>query len=124
MKRITLTWCRPAPGMPAASDGRGRIWLDPRAGPTEARCLLIHELVHLEQRHRGCQSAAVERAVRAETARRLIPLPRLAEHLPWARALPELADELCVTPLVARDRLENLTPAELEQLSRLELQHP
>lgn len=123
LRGVTLEWRRPHPLLPAATDLSGVVWIDPSVDEVELRCLLTHELIHLERDDRGCQSPSVERAVRAEAARRLIPLPDLARHLPWARALPELADDLCVTPMVARDRLDNLSPAELEQLSRLELQH-
>ena len=109
---VVVVWARPHPTAPAATDGATVIWLDPRMTQAERRCALTHELVHLEHGHRGCQPHAVEHAVRAETARRLVSAEALLAAAPWALSLDELADELWVTPLVLADRLEHLTAAE------------
>ncbi|WP_309080317.1 ImmA/IrrE family metallo-endopeptidase [Zhihengliuella sp.] len=121
LRHITIEWRRPHPLAPAATDGQ-RIWIDPAATQTERRCLLAHELVHVEERHRGCQPAAVERAVRLQTARRLIRLEDLASHMPWTRHPAELAESLWVTEQVLLDRLAGLWPHERRALDQLELQ--
>lgn len=95
------------------------IWLDPRMTQGERLYALTHELVHLEHGHRGCQSPAVEHALRAAAARQLITLEQLADALPWSMSLDELADELWVTPLVLTDRLAGLTRVERDHLAAL-----
>ena len=116
LEHIVVDWARPHPAVPAGTDGEGIIWMDPRLNQVERRCVLTHELVHIEQGHRGCQPRAVEHAVRAETARRLITLEQLQDALPWALSAGELADELWVTEMVLFDRLAGLTAAERRAL--------
>ncbi|MDY6054378.1 ImmA/IrrE family metallo-endopeptidase [Micrococcus sp.] len=118
MTHVVVVWARPHPAAPGATDGATRIWLDPRMSQVERRCVLAHELVHLEHGHRGCQPPAVENRVRAETARLLVTAEDLLAALPWALSLEELADELWVTPLVAADRLLALTPDEAAACTR------
>lgn len=119
---VRVHWVRPHPLIPAATDGVERIWIDPRANQIERRCLLAHELIHLELSHRGCQPSAVERLVRAEAAHRLVTTDVLMAHLPWARSSFELAEELSVTELVLKDRLATLTASEHLHVSTLEFQ--
>lgn len=95
--------------------------MDPRLNQVERRCVLTHELVHLEHGHRGCQPPAVEIAVRREAARRLVRMEHLAAALPWAQDCDELADELWVTPMVLADRYDGLTETEMAALRDLEL---
>ena len=121
MAHVAVEWARPHPLAPAATDGLGRIWMDPRLNQVERRCVLTHELVHLEHGHRGCQPRAVETAVRREAARRLVRMEHLTAALPWARDCDELADELWVTPMVLTDRYDGLTEAETAVLWGLEL---
>lgn len=104
------------------TDGKS-IYLDDRLTPMERRCVLTHELVHLWAGHNTCQPPAVERAVREETARLLIPLAFLREYLPWTRCPWELADELHVTETVLRDRLEALSEGERHMLARVDMHH-
>ena len=118
MTHVVVEWRRPHHGTPGATDGASRIWLDPRMSQAERRSVLTHELVHVMHGHRGCQPPAVERAVRAEAARLLVSTEDLLAALPWAMSLEELADELWVTPLVAADRLQTLTPEEAAALAR------
>jgi hypothetical protein len=79
----------------------------------ERRSVLTHELVHLE---RGpCLSfheSREERAVDAETARRLITCEALADALLWSSNETELAEELWVSDDLVRVRLDTLTPGE------------
>lgn len=116
LTHVVVEWVRPHPAAPGGTNGVDVIWLDPRLLQVERRCVLTHEMVHLEHGHQGCQPAAVEHAVRAEAARRLITLEDLSRALPWAHTLDELADDLWVTPLVATDRLAALTRDELAHL--------
>jgi len=113
---VVVEWVRPHPNLIAATDGRSRIWMDPRLSQVERRCVLTHELVHIRYGHTGCQPAVVERWVRTETARYLIALKDLQRAAVWALSIPELADELWVTELVLNDRLRNLTPGEWKTL--------
>jgi len=99
-------------GTVARTDGHSTIWLDHDLLQSEERCALTHELVHIERGHRREQPSAVEYAVREETARRLISFESLVDAMQWSMCLDELADELCVTPEVALDRVETLTTKE------------
>lgn len=99
-------------GTVARTDGHSTIWLDHDLLQCEERCALTHELVHIERGHRREQPAAVEYAVREETARRLISFEWLVDAMQWSLCPNELADELCVTPEVVRDRIETLTTKE------------
>lgn len=119
LTHIIVIWKRPAPDVPAATDGERRIWIDPGLSQRERRCTLTHELVHLGLRHRGCQPPGVERRVREAAARRLIAWERLVAEVAWARSLGELADELWVTEEVLADRLASLSPGELRHLESL-----
>lgn len=123
LTHIVVIWARPHPMVPAATDGMRRVWIDPRATQVERRCLLAHELVHLERGHIGCQPPAVERDVRAEVARRLIPPTELAKVIPWSLCPEEAAEELHVTREVLADRLQELTQAEKELLAAIEATH-
>ncbi|MBM6622629.1 ImmA/IrrE family metallo-endopeptidase [Micrococcaceae bacterium RIT802] len=119
LAHVIVIWARPAPGIPAATDGERRIWIDPGLSQRERRSVLVHEMVHLEHGHRGCQSVAVERQVREAAARRLIAWERLLAEVPWARGLDELADELWVTEDVLLDRLAALSPEDLRHLEHV-----
>lgn len=70
---VNLIWTDLFPaGVLGATDGT-RIWMIPRQLQAERRCTLTYELVHIERGHVGCQPPAIEAAVHAEVARRLIP---------------------------------------------------
>lgn len=89
------------------------ITIDPRLSQAQRRCTLAHELVHIHHHHTSHQPAAVERQVRAETARWLIPdLHQLRDAL----LMPDPAADLWVTPAVLRDRLDHLTDAERQAI--------
>lgn len=123
LTHVVVEWVRPHPAAPGGTNGVDVIWLDPRLLQVERRCVLTHEMVHLEHGHQGCQPAAVEHAVRAAAARQLITLEQLADALPWSMSREELADELWVTPLVLTDRLAGLTRTEREHLAALATEH-
>ena len=117
LTHVVVIWVRPHADAPAGTNGRDVVWIDPRLLQVERRCVLTHELVHLEHGHAGCQPTAVERRVRAAAARTLISHEDLAAALPWALSLEELADDLWVPPLVLRDRLAGLTATERADLA-------
>lgn len=124
LTHVIVVWVRPHPALPAATNGSDIVWLDPRLTQVERRCVLAHELVHLEHGHEGCQPAAVEHAVRAETARRLITIDSFLAAIPWSEHLAVLADELWVTEQVLLDRLAGLTPTERAAIAaRAEVHH-
>lgn len=85
--RLSVTPARLPDGMAWATDGAGRIWLDGRLTATERRCVLTHELVHVEAGHYVHQTKAVEAWVREQTARRLIPLEALQPLRSWQGTL-------------------------------------
>ena len=91
------------------------VVIDPALSQAQRRCVLAHELCHIE---RGPTPSdpwlhrREERAVRREAARRLISLDDLALALRWSRNVTELADELWVDEPTLRTRLAHLTPAE------------
>lgn len=99
-------------GLAGATDGTGRIWLDDRLTETEQRCVLTHELVHVEAGHHGHQTPAVEQWVREQTARRLISLEDFLPWRAWQGTLWQLADELGVTHDVLTDRLRTASAGE------------
>lgn len=82
------------------------IYLDDRLTEREMRCVLTHELVHLEMGHDSHQPPQIERAVRRQTADLLIPSHALDVTLPWTTCPHEAAEELHVTVPVLRDRLD------------------
>jgi hypothetical protein len=117
LAHVTLHFIVMPDGALGRTDGRRRIWLDKRLQQAERRCALTHELVHLERGHTSCVGARAERAVREETARRLIPFEDLLEAYRWTQHPAELADELWVTADVVHDRLAALSDEERGKLA-------
>lgn len=113
---VVVEWVRPHPRFVAATDGKSRIWIDPRLSQVERRCVLTHEILHIQYGHKGCQPLAVERMVRADAARYLIVFEDLQSAAAWALSVQELADELWVTEMVLQDRLRNLETGEWQLL--------
>lgn len=95
------------------------ILLHPRLTQTERRCVLAHELAHVERGDHGrCASdwhqSKQEAEVHEVAARRLIRIEQLALALLLHDNLHDQAEELWVTPHTLRVRLECLTAAERE----------
>lgn len=103
-------------GKPGATNGRDTIWLEERMTARERRCVLTHELVHLQYGHGDCQPPKVELKVRRQTAHLLLPWPMLVESVRGAVSISVLAEELHVTDQVLTDRLEALSDIEVETL--------
>lgn len=94
------------------TDGVSRIEIDRRLGEAARRCVLAHELAHVNAGH-GCrQPARSERRIRVATARKLLPLPILTGALAYTLDLDYVAWDCWVTRDVLDDRLESLTDAE------------
>ncbi|UTT41334.1 ImmA/IrrE family metallo-endopeptidase [Glutamicibacter mishrai] len=111
---IEIHHVRMPEGKPGATDGQRIIWLDERLTARERRCVLTHELIHLQYEHSECQAPKVERRVRTETSHLLIPWPELAKV--QIADLSSLAEELNVTVQVLEDRLFALSPLEVDLL--------
>lgn len=105
----------PLQGLSGCTDGR-RIWLDARLTDTEARCALMHELVHISRGHDSHQSPASEASVRAATARLLIPWDAITAHIGSQLDEWHLAQEIGVTTHVLADRLKYASVEELRAL--------
>ena len=101
-------------GKPGTTDGRHTIWLDERMTSGEYRCVLTHELVHLQYGHGDCQVPKVEKMVRKETAPLLVSWQCLAEAVRGTISVAALAEELQVTDLVLLDRLDALSELKVE----------
>lgn len=121
---VSLFFAMLPDGLSGLTDGHSRVWLDNRLDPAERRCALMHELVHVEHRHTGCQGPRVERRVREETARRLISPTHLLEAYRWTQHPAELAAELGATEAVVRDRLESLSDRERRRLVTASMHTP
>lgn len=119
-------WAHLPGGMMGATDHSARIIvLDKRLTQAERRSTLTHEQVHVE---RGplpgiaVLDAREEEQVRRISARRLIPLERLADALAWTQNTAEAAEELWVDIPTLEARLRGLHPAERAHL-KARLQH-
>jgi Zn-dependent peptidase ImmA (M78 family) len=99
------------------ADGTGTIWLDDRLTPTEARCVLTHELLHIIHGHVGEQPPHIEQQIHAATARWLVPWPYLLAAIGDQITPHDMAESLGVTVEVLHHRLVHATPAELATLT-------
>jgi Zn-dependent peptidase ImmA (M78 family) len=106
------------------------IVLDDRLTRVQRRCVLAHELAHIDLGHyqqvagngpgTGRLARRNEAAADHLAAGRLLPLARLAEWMPFASSWAEAADLLDVTERLLTVRLRRLSPAERQRLDRLE----
>jgi len=91
------------------------IWIDDRLNEIEQRCVIMHELIHIERGEGTCQPEYVEMEVRYETARRLLPLEVIAGVCKDGKDLASIAAELRVTRRVLMDRAVTLTKEQAAQ---------
>ena len=110
-----IVWTRPHSAIPAATVD-GTIYIDPKLTAAETRCALMHELIHLELGHCGCQPSLVEREVQLMAARRLVSFEDLQRVAGWSRNPSEMADELGVTEQVVVDRMATLDGDQVQAL--------
>lgn len=78
----------------------------------ERRCVLMHELVHIERGVEHSNDAREEESVENEVARRLIPLHALVDALRWSSDVHEVAEACWVMPHLIGVRMRHLHPAE------------
>lgn len=112
-EHVVVSWRSDLPeGLRGASNGNDMIFMSTRLRQVQRRCTLMHELVHLDLGHEGCQDEVTEARVRRITARRLLSAHQLVPVAKWTQSIEEAADELWVTPEVLRDFMGALTPVE------------
>lgn len=115
---ITVEWRHLPDSQYAVTNGRDRIWIDPRQSQAERRCTIAHEMAHIELGHvNGC-SLAEEVAAAVLAARRLIPVRRLADALVWSQHPTEVAETLWVDRDTLETRLAHLHPAERHYITQ------
>lgn len=121
--QVDVQWCDLRPGVDGETDGAVSIRLSRRLGQIGRRSTATHETVHIDWGH-GCgQSEAIERLVRIETARRLIPLSLLGSALAYSLDLHEVAFDIWVSRSVLDDRLAALNDREVAYLRRFTEHH-
>ena len=104
------------PTVLGCTDGTA-IWLTVEQTVAEARCTLVHELIHLERGHSTCRPPGVEADVAREAAQRLIPIDDLADALARTRSELEAAELLWGDVDTLRTRLTFLDDVERSCLS-------
>jgi Zn-dependent peptidase ImmA (M78 family) len=105
------------------------IVLDDRLTRVQRRCVLAHELAHIDLGHHqqvagngpGTDRLARRNEAAADrlAARRLLPLTGLMHWLPYASSRSEAAELLDVTERLLSIRLEQLSSREAAALGRL-----
>ncbi len=113
---LRLEFARLPPGFRGVTDGSTTIWLSRGLSQRERRCVLMHELVHVERGHVGHQPPSVEAAVREETARRMLPDLHLVANALADQHPAEAAHDLWVTDDILRTRLAALTDEERQRI--------
>jgi Zn-dependent peptidase ImmA (M78 family) len=107
------------------------IVLDERLDRIARRCVLAHELAHVDLGHsqvagQGAGTGRLARRNESEAdllaARRLLPVSALEHWLPYAASRGEAAELLDVTAQMLEVRLERLDPAERARLRRAVIQ--
>ncbi len=116
---ITVEWRKLALDEYATTNGRDRIWMDPRQTQVERRCTIAHELVHIELEHTDGCTPREDREVDLLVARRLIAMDDLLSALRWADDLYTVADELWVDEATLLARYDGLTADERARIVRL-----
>lgn len=115
-----LHWAAPASGARGETHWPAlTVTIDPALTAVEQRCVLAHELEHVE---RGpfprWATAREEAAVNAAAARKLIGVRELGEALAWSAVPAEVAAELDVDVPTLWARLNHLHPSEVHYLRR------
>lgn len=104
-------------GVHGLTDGEN-MWFATGRTQVQRRCAAAHELAHVRRGHGTCQTGTVERSIRSETARYLLPdIRAIGDAMAWATTADEAADALWVTPDVLADRILCLHPAERAYLT-------
>lgn len=90
------------------------IFVDDRLTGEQLLCTIQHEMIHIERGQGTRQLESEEMAVRYETARRLLPIDRLA-GVCKSGTLSETAKRLGVTKRVLMDRAATLSDAQASE---------
>jgi hypothetical protein len=107
-------------GVHGYTDGE-RIFVDDRLTAEQLMCTLMHESIHIERGQGTKQLESEEMAVRYETARRLLPLDRIA-GVCKSGPLSQTAKLLGVTKRVLMDRAATLTDSQASEAGCWECQ--
>lgn len=97
------------------------IYLHEGLNAVQMLCALTHEAIHVERGQGTRQLESEEMAVRYETARRLLPLDRIA-GVCKSGTLSETAKALGVTKRVLMDRAATLTDSQASEAGCFECQ--
>lgn len=97
------------------------IFVDDRLSAEQLLCTVQHEMIHVERGQGTRQLEADEMAVRYETARRLLPVDRIA-GVCKSGTLSETAKRLGVTKRVLMDRAATLTDQQASDAGCFECQ--
>lgn len=113
----TITY-RPISSLPGGvlgcTDGHN-IYIVDGLTTAERRCVLTHELIHLERGEYTHQSKRIECFIEQEAARRLISFENLLE-VDWTQPLEKIADDLWVDEATLEVRLATLSEPERRRL--------
>jgi hypothetical protein len=107
-------------GVHGYTDGTD-IYLNESLNAVQMLCALTHESIHIERGQGTRQLESEEMAVRYETARRLLPLDRIA-GVCKSGTLSETAKRLGVTKRVLMDRAATLSDREASEAGCFECQ--
>ena len=107
-------------GVHGYTDGTD-IYLHESLNAVQMLCALTHEAIHVERGQGTRQLESEEMAVRYETARRLLPLDRIA-GVCKSGTLSETAKALGVTKRVLMDRAATLTDSQASEAGCFECQ--
>lgn len=120
MAHITLHWADLPEGILGFTDFKaGSITLTVGMTQAERRCVLDHELVHVERGPAPAWfQAREERLVDEISARRMIPFDSLVQAMLWSLDDHQIADELWVDVETVRNRLSALDDEETCELNR------
>lgn len=99
----------------AVTDGE-HIWMRKGLLQVERRCVLTHELAHIDLGHTTHQDGTAEARVRRRAARRLLSVDQLLPVALWTQDVGEAADELWVTVEVLEDFIDSLSPGEIADI--------
>jgi len=97
-------------GVHGYTDG-STIFVDDRLTAEQLMCTMVHEMIHVERGQGTRQLESEEMSVRYETARRLLPLDRIA-GVCKSGTLSETARKLGVTKRVLMDRAATLSDSQ------------
>ena len=117
---VQVVFGRLPDGVHGYTDGV-KIFVDDRLTAEQLLCTVQHEMIHIERGQGTRQLESEEMAVRYETARRLLPVDRIA-GVCKSGTLSETAKRLGVTKRVLMDRAATLSDAQASEAGCFECQ--